>query len=395
MSIPRGRRHEWIRIAAFAIAVRLFSAALALVANVVFPDAQREQFTVFSTPSPLWDAFARYDSGWYQQIARSGYQYTPGGRSTIAFFPAYPFLMRHVGRLFGPQPSDLYLGGLVVSWLAFVLAMTGLYALARLDLPRFRAERAVVLAAVFPFAFFFGAVYTEALFLASIVWCFYAFRTDRFVLGGLAGAVATATRVNGILVLPALAWIAWRRCRDLNASGDVERARRTTLAAVAGLLLVTTGIGAYCLYIWRLTGSPFEWVATIERWGYHPGGAPWLALGRLAGELLSRPYAYVASGGMAPYDMLNGLAGLAFVLAIPFVWARLGAAYALFMALNLWLPLSSGTYEGIGRYCAVLFPFFIWLAAFRSSGVYTWTLVAFAALYTLCLSLFTNIHPLF
>ena len=88
MSNPRTPGHEWIRIAAFAIAFRLFSAALALTVNVVFPDAQREQFTVFSTPSPFWDAFARYDSGWYQQIARSGYEYTPGGRSTIAFFPA-------------------------------------------------------------------------------------------------------------------------------------------------------------------------------------------------------------------------------------------------------------------------------------------------------------------
>ena len=388
-------RADWIRIAAFAIAFRLLSAALALVANVVFPDAQREQFTVFSAPSPFWDAFARYDSGWYQQIARSGYEYTPGGRSTIAFFPAYPLLMRHVGRLFGPRPSDLYIGGLVVSWLAFAVAMVGLYHLARLDLPRRRAERAVVLAAVFPFAFFFGAVYTEALFLAAGVWCVYAFRTDRFVLGGLAGAVATATRVNGILMLPALAWIVWQRCRAVAASGDVDGARRTLVAAVAGLLLVTAGIGGYSLYIWRMTGNPLEWVATIERWGYSPGGAPWLVLTRLAGELLTRPYAYLASGGMAPYDTLNGIAGIAFVLAIPCVWVRLGAAYGLFMAANLWLPLSSGTYEGIGRYCSVLFPFFIWLAGVRSRATFTWALVICATLYMLCLSLFTNIHPIF
>ncbi len=388
-------RREWIRIAAFAIAFRLFSAGLALVSNVVFPDAQREQFTVFNSPSPFWDAFARYDSGWYQQIARSGYQYTPGGRSTIAFFPAYPFLMRHVGRLFGPRPSDLYIGGLVVSWLAFVLAMIGLYHLARLDLTRGRAERAVVLAAVFPFAFFFGAVYTEALFLAAVVWCVYAFRTDRFILGGLAGAVATATRVNGVLILPALAWIGWQRYRQIAESGDRDRARRSALGAAFGVLLTATGIGAYSLYIWRLTGSPFEWIATIERWGYHPGGVPWLALARLAGELLSRPYAYLASGGMAPYDTLNGLAGIAFAVAIPFVWVKLGAAYGIFMAANLWLPLSSGTYEGIGRYCAVLFPFFVWLAGFRSRTAFVWVLVVFATLYTLCLSLFTNIHPIF
>ena len=91
-----------------------------------------------------------------------------------------------------------------------------------------------MLAAVFPFAFFFGAVYTEALFLAAVVWCVYAFRTDRFLLGGLAGAVATATRVNGVLILPALAWIGWQRYRQIAEAGDGDRARRSALGAAAG-----------------------------------------------------------------------------------------------------------------------------------------------------------------
>ena len=57
--------------------------------------------------------------------------------------------------------------------------------------------------------------------------------------------------------------------------------------------------------------------------------------------------------------------------------------------------LSSGAYEGIGRYCSVLFPFCIWLAGVRSRVTFTWALVIFATLYMLCLSLFTNIHPIF
>jgi hypothetical protein len=80
---------------------------------------------------------------------------------------------------------------------------------------------------------------------------------------------------------------------------------------------------------------------------------------------------------------------------VPFVWWRFGAAYGWFMAANLWLPLSSGQYEGMGRYCAVLFPFFIWLASLRSRAVLTTALVLSAMLYTLCLALFTTIHPLF
>ena len=98
---------------------------------------------------------------------------------------------------------------------------------------------------------------------------------------------------------------------------------------------------------------------------------------------------------MAPYDTLNGIAALACLGVIPFVWRRFGAGYGLFMLANLWLPLSSGQFEGLGRYCTVLFPVFIWLATLRSRLVFDGVIVVFATLYTLCLALFTNVHPLF
>ena len=430
-----------LKIAGFAIAFRLFSALLALLVNVVFPDYRPEQFTVFGSPSPFWDAFARHDSGWYYQIARYGYAegagaYVPGGRSGIGFFPAYPLLMRYVGRAIGRTQADLYFGALVISWAAFVAAMIGVYALARLDLTPKRAERAVLLAAIFPFAFFFGAVYSEALFLAAVVGAFYFFRTKRWLLGGLCGALATATRVNGILIWPALAWIVWRQLTvdsdvgstgpdlrndagssqppprrrrsaeasakaegpglrdDVAAAGDVARSTNR-LRAMAGLALVPLGIGAYSFYIFRLTGDPLEWAATIERWGYHPGGSPVSVFWGLGQALVLHPYAFLAGERLAPYDSLNGIAAFLALVAVPFVWVRLGAAYGLFMAANLWLPLSTGQVEGMGRYVAVMFPLFIWLATVGSRRSFTIVAVVFAMLYTLCLALFTNIHPLF
>ena len=313
-------------------------------------------------------------------------RYVAGGRGNIAFFPVYPLLMRYVGRAFGRRSGDLYLGGIVVSWVAFVLAMVVMFSLARLDLPRRRAERAVLLTAIFPFAFFYGVVYTEAVFLLFTVASFYCFRTRRWVLGGVCGGLATATRVNGVLMLPSLAWIAWR---------SAEPTARDRALAIGGLLLVPCGIGAYSLYIYHLSGSPLEWAATISRWGYYPGSAPTAGVTRLAYHLLTHPYAYLAGDRLAPYDTLNGLTALLFVVAVPFVWWRCGAACGWFMAANLWLPLSAGQYEGLGRYCAVLFPFFIWLASLRSRAVLMAALVLSAMLYTLCLALFTTIHPLF
>ena len=375
-----------VRIAVASVAFRLFSAALAFAANVVFPFYQPEQFTIFGRTSTFWDTFARYDSGWYFQIARNGYDYGAGGRSNIAFFPVYPLLMKYVGRLFGRQASNIYLAGIVISWVAFVLAMIVLYELARLDLPRRRAERAVVYAAVFPFAFFFGVVYTESTFLLFTLLSFYGFRTRRWIAGGLAGGLAAATRVNGIMMLPALAWAAWRAA---------EPTRRDRLWAAAGLALVAAGLGVYSVYIYQLSGDPLEWAKTLQRWGYYPGGAPWMAPVRLVQILATHPYAYLAGERLAPYDTLNGLSALAFIVAVPFVWKRLGAAYGLFVLANLWLPLSSGQFEGMGRYCAVMFPVFIWLATTRSRVVSTGLVVSFATLYTLCLALFTKVYPLF
>jgi mannosyltransferase PIG-V len=375
-----------LRIAILSLAFRVASAALGFITNVVFPAYTRIPFTMFANPSTFWDPFARYDSGWYVGIARDGYAYAAGGRSNIAYFPVYPFLMRYVGRLFGRRTSDFFLGGIVVSWTSFVLAMILLFLLAKLDLPRRRAERAVLLAAIFPFAFFFGVAYPESTFLLFTLAAFYCFRTRRWALGGLGGAVATATRVNGIMMWPALAWIAWRAAEPTTA----DRAR-----AALGLVLAACGFGAYCLYIYTVTGNPFEWAATLERWGYHPGGNPVVAPVHLLQLLLTHPYAYLAGDRMAPYDTLNGLPAIVFAVSIPFVWRRLGAGYALFMIANLWLPLSSGLFEGLGRYCAVLFPFFIWAATWRSRTLTTAMMVASAMLYTLGLALFTTIHPLF
>jgi hypothetical protein len=224
------------------------------------------------------------------------------------------------------------------------------------------------------------------LFLLLTVLSFYTFRSRRWILGGIVGGFATATRVNGLLMLPALAWMAFRTAEPTPSDRTLS---------LLGLLLVVGGASAYSLYVYHISGNPFEWAASLTRWGYHPGGAPWTAPVRLVQHLVTHPYLYLTSDPMAPYDTLYGATGILFVAAIPFVWWRFGAGYGLFMLLNLWLPLSSGVFEGMGRYCSVLFPCFIWLATVRSRTVSTAIVVLFALLYTLGLALFTTIHPIF
>lgn len=372
------------QIAAWAFGFRIASASLGFVVNLAFDPPKA--MTLYGRPNHFWDAFVHGDSGWYEPIARSGYVYYVDSRCNIAFFPAYPLLMRYVGRLFGTHHGAYFLGGVVISWASFVLAMVALYYLARLDLSPARARRAVLFIAVFPFAFFFGIVYTESLFLLFTILAFYGFRTRRWLLGGLCASVAIATRVPGILMWPALAWLAWTHA---------EPTRRDRGMALAGLAIAVGGFAWYCAYIYSLSGNPFEWVATIQKWDYHPGGAPWTAPARLIGNLLTRPYAYLTGEPAALYDTMYGLTGLAFLALTPVVWRRLGAAYGLYMALNLLLPLSSGVFEGMGRYCAILFPAFIWMATIRSRAVSSTLAVTFALVYAIAFTLFLTNRAIF
>jgi len=375
-----------LRIAACAIVFRVLSAALAMSINTAFPLDQPRQMTVFPEPSTFWDTFARYDSGWYEGIARNGYAYAAGGRSNIAYFPVYPMLMRHVGRQFGRYHAAFYFGGIVVSWTAYVLAMIALYYLARLDLERDRAERAVLLISIFPFAFFFGMIYSESTYLLFTVLAFLWFRTRWWIPAGIAASIAIATRTPALVMWPSLAWIAWR---------TAQPTARDRAMALAALLIAVSGFAWYCLYVYQVSGNPFEWAATLQRWNYKVGGAPWRAPLDLLWTLATHPYAFVAGTRMGLYDTLYGVTGVAFLLAVPFVWLRFGAAYGLFVLLNLLVPLSSGVFEGVGRYCSVLFPVFIWLASRSSPFVGTLTIVVFAMFYTLALALFTTLHPLF
>jgi ethanolamine transporter EutH len=112
-------------------------------------------------------------------------------------------------------------------------------------------------------------------------------------------------------------------------------------------------------------------------------------------RLVTQPYHYLVHEPMAPYDTLNGLAALVAILAVPVVWWRLGTAYALFMLANLALPLSSGQYEGLGRYTTVLFPIPILLGTIEQPASRMLALGLGAAFYTLCLALFVNVHPIF
>lgn len=138
--------------------------------------------------------FVRWDSSYYLQIALNGYR--PDGDER-AFFPLYSFLSAGLSSFLG---LPLLWSGLFVSVMSFVGACFLLYQWVLIDYCPRIARWTVVWACCFPMSFFFLAFYSESLFLLLSIASLFLARRGRFLVSGLAIALAGATRPYGFLL---------------------------------------------------------------------------------------------------------------------------------------------------------------------------------------------------
>jgi hypothetical protein len=189
-------------------------------------------------PPGFLNYWAHWDGAWYSEIATHGY----GVRApeSAAFFPLYALFVRFGSSLTG-GPA---VWGVLISLLCTAFALFFVYRIAE-NLYDVRTARASTLAlAFFPTAFFLNAVYTEALFLALTAGAVWATRVrGNFLLAGLFGALATATRNLGVLLLIPL-FFEWMR-----------RRRAFGLRGLAWLSLVPAGLVAYAVFLRQRFGE--------------------------------------------------------------------------------------------------------------------------------------------
>jgi hypothetical protein len=335
---------------------------------------------------------ARFDAGWYLAIATQGYEYTPNRfdrQQNLVFFPAFPTAMAWLSLLVARQ---VVWSGAIVSILAFAWAMRYLYRLARELMDDERAAVAVALVAVYPFAVFFSAPYTEGLFLLAMLGAWWHLRRDQRWAGFAWGFVAGLTRPNGCLLSVPLGLMVlaplWKHGRlQRPAGGWLSLSDRLLVAAAPGL-----GMLAYSAYVYDLTGDPFMWIRLQAAWGRENIGVASF----LAGEWrsLGEQGLYGYATGDVP-NFLNALAALSFAASIVPVWRHFGAPAAVLIAVNLLPSLASGGWLSVGRATSVLFPVFLWLAdAVPARHRLIW-IGAFAAVQGLAAALFFTWRPLF
>ncbi len=373
--------------ASAVLAVHLIAKLTAFYAHLIFPPARPRPFPLPFASTRLAETFAAWDSGWYYTIARRGYYFDPAGQSNIAFFPLYPLLMRALAWPFGASDRAIWSAGIVLSTLSFFLGLALLHRLTEETLgDREAARRTILYVAVFPFAYFFTQVYAESLFLVLTVGAVAAAAASRWGWAGVLGGLAALTRPNGVLIAIPLALMALQgRPRPL------ELARRALAVA-----LVPAGLALFCAFAFRLTGDPLAWLHAQSHWGYTIGNQPWGELLRLLDGVESRGiYGYLVSGPLAPFYFVHGAAALLLLALAPRVFTRLGVALGAYVVASLYLPLTGNALEGIGRYAATLFPFFMLLGGIRSRRLHEVLLIGGALVLSVLASLFAAYHPIY
>jgi hypothetical protein len=330
-----------------------------------------------SGPYRLLQLWHHWDAPHYLDLIVFGYRATDAGdlfgpngyRSIypgdlplyIVFFPLFPWLATVVNAVVNEPLVSAFI---VASAASFFVAPL-MYRLVRHDEGEAVALRSAWLLLFFPTAYFLHIPYTEALFMALVLGSFLAARTERWWLAGILGGLAAMTRVNGLILILALAAeAAWQ----WYSRPSEERRIRVEWLAIG---LVGVGFAAYLLLNLAVYGTPFEFLHVQQSHWFKSLAPPWEGIASVwRWTSNAKPDTAFMIGWMELLFIGIGLAGTIHA------GLRLRPSWFAWMAGNWLLFISTSFVMSVPRYSLTLFPLFVSLGLATSRR---WVLVAVSA----------------
>lgn len=319
-----------------------------------------------------FSGWVHFDGPEYLQIAREGYS-----ARQVVWFPLYPAAIRAVTTVL----RDATLSAVLVSLVAGAVAAVLFFRWLELRVPTRTAQLAALwVLLLYPYGWFlYGVVYSDALFLALALGAFVLVEKDRFLLAGVVGACATATRPSGFAVVAGLLVVALDRTGVLVAASErlhpwwgrlglPARVDRSRLRPAPFLTLVSVvGLLGYMTYLWVAWERPLRFVE--EQANYHDPNVA---------SLLKQQFFDAFYEGFAPSHLATTtfqcVLLTAVLLTVPAVGRRFGWGYGVYvLCLAAFPAVSVSTFMGVGRYLLPAFPVFAlageWLSTRRRVAV--------------------------
>jgi len=299
--------------------------------------------------------WANFDGVHYLSIASFGYT-TEGN-----FFPLYPLLINILAQAFGGGQTlgaAYFFSGLIITNLCFFLSLIFLYKLILLDFSTKVAKQSIIFLLIFPTSFYFGAIYSESLFLLLVVCSFYLARKNNWFLANIFAMFSTSTRLTGIVIWPALIYHFFKK-EGLKFSLKFLPSILVPMGLISYVVFNFYKWGDF-LYFIKVHGT-FANSRSVDSIVLFPQ-----TIFRYIKILATLPFSYYEW-----WIALLELVTFSLVALLLYVgWKkRVNAAYLIFAVVSFLIPVSSGTFNGLPRYTVVLFSIFIALALIKNKVV--------------------------
>lgn len=360
------RENKVIQLVGFVILMRLLMLVIVWVAFVT--SANKNADTLGFGSGRLEEVlrpFGYADVSWYMDIARNGYErreFTSNQHANWAFYPLWPAILRLNQFLFG----EMLISGMLVSTGLFILAVVQLYHLVERDFGAEIALRSAMLLIVFPASYFFLRPGPEALFLLLSILALNFSQRGRWFPAGIAGALATLTRLQGIVLLIPLGYLCYRQWKRI---GRLDW-------GWAWLLLLPLAQLGFMLHMYQVSGNPLANLLMQRVWD-NQLALPFTGMV----EFLKRPVLISYYGwDLTPLNFLFAL--LAVILCVKMVLDRnIPPEYMLYAVISVLVVISRTNLNATLRYLIVIFPLFLALSTWmRKEFFYVLTVSIFSSL---------------
>lgn len=300
----------------------------------------------------IW-AWGGFDGVHYLTISESGYV----ADFTQAFFPLFPWIIGMVSKYF--LLNSLY-SALLVGNLSLLIAICLFWSLLRIDFKIEQSRQVILSLLLFPTAFFLGAVYGESFFLCLIFGTFLAARRKNWLLAGVLGAMATATRFVGIFLIPALAIEYWLGLKE--SEKNMKFKKVSAVIPVLSICIVSFGLIAYMVYSQQHFNDALKFIHSQPAFGASRSDKIILlyqvfwryAKMAVTVDFFSLLYYRIS---------MEALSAVVFLVLGLMSLKKTRLSYAVFGILSFLTPTLTGTFSSMPRYILVMFPVFIMIGS--------------------------------
>lgn len=380
------KKHKFLYVLSFFLVWRAGLCAVGALSQKILPYEPSFPYAdailaVFGLPQRLF-SWGNFDGVHYLTIVDQGYH---GAEYIQAFFPLFPILIKIVNTFI----NNSLISALIVSNISFILFLYVWFQFIAKRYSEKFAKLSTLVLLLFPTSFFFVAIYNESLFMLLVILSFWLTEEKKYYQAALFIMLATATRIVGIFLIPALIYeivfgniktkklfltkidrIKIEAGKLSNPNMKILAKWNNWLRPVLAISEGSIGLIAFMVYLFYEFGDPLYFFHVQSEFG---GGVrqeafityPQVVFRYLKILLTARPFdlkyiSYVR-------ELVVSTFGLGVLL---YSFKKVRPSYWIFAVLAFLLPTLTGTFSSMPRYILVSFPIFIVLASWTEK--HTW-----------------------